>query len=62
MKLESYQQLEETLLVIAERLNENAYEKFVDGELSGQELENLYARIRRWAIESEQMLELAEPR
>jgi hypothetical protein len=55
------QEAEETILLAGEQLNEALFQRYTDGELSSQDLQSVYNRVREWARLSEELLKLLTP-
>ena len=52
------QEAEETVLLAGERLNEAVFQRYTDGELSSEDLQSVYNRLRELSRLSEELLKL----
>jgi len=49
--------VEDVLLFTAQQLTENAYERFIQGQLTQPELKQFYTVLRNWTAASENVLD-----
>jgi len=52
------EQFQDDLILFAEKVSESAYDKFVSGELTNVELEDVYLALRNWTQQSEGLLKM----